>query len=150
MCFQALRQIEIGNIKRMDIDLRKAEIYIRMTIKSENRTLRLEPQQVMDIHEYLLLTNNHEVKESASLLNAKHLNRNSQQLSDKLKSNPENHSFKNLQQIRASVITNWLKHHDVMTVKYMAGHRFVSSTERYNMANVEELKQKILRVHPMG
>jgi integrase/recombinase XerD len=58
--------------------------------------------------------------------------------------------FVNTGQVRASTITHWTAQHDIMTVKYMAGHRWVSSTEWYNMASVEELKQKILRVHPMG
>ncbi len=121
-----------------------------MTLKSERRKLKLESQQVLDIHEHLLLTNPCEIKERDKLIVTNNYNALTQQITEKLKKNLNNIKFKNLQQVRNSVITNWLKHYDLMQVKYMAGHRFVSSTERYNMANVEELKQKILRVHPMG
>lgn len=59
--------------------------------------------------------------------------------------------LKNLLQIRASVITKWLKHynqpggvHGLRETKYMAKHKYVSSTERYKTDNLENL-QKDLR-----
>ena len=149
VCFQAMRINEIGNIKRSDIDLRKAEIYIRMTVKSESRTLKLQPQQVLDIYEYLLKTNGTEVKENDKLIQYDKMSYLFQQIKNEFKT--EEYSYlKTSDQIRNSVISNWLKVHDLLQVKYMAGHRFVSSTERFSMAEVEELKRKILRVHPMG
>ena len=38
--------------------------------------------------------------------------------------------IKNAGQIRQSVITHWLKTHNLREVQYMAGHRWVSSTDR--------------------
>lgn len=40
-----------------------------------------------------------------------------------------NRSAKNLDQIRSSVITHWVRMHDLRKAQYMAGHRYVSSTE---------------------
>jgi integrase/recombinase XerD len=57
--------------------------------------------------------------------------------------------FVNTGQVRVSAITHWTAQQDIMTAKYMAGHRWVSSTEWNNMASVEELKQKILRAYSM-
>jgi integrase/recombinase XerD len=40
-----------------------------------------------------------------------------------------------LQQLRASVIVHWLKLYNLREVQYMAGHRYVSSTESFNECN---------------
>jgi site-specific recombinase XerC len=57
--------------------------------------------------------------------------------------------IKNLQQIRASVITHWLKLYNLRQVQYMAGHRFVSSTEAYMVNDLEGLLEDINKFHPM-
>jgi integrase/recombinase XerD len=41
-----------------------------------------------------------------------------------------NHNLKNSKQIRASFITYWLQHHNIREVQYLAGHCYISSTER--------------------
>ena len=51
--------------------------------------------------------------------------------------------------IRSTVIANWLKTKDVRIVQYMAGHRWVSSTERYDVLNLEGLKESLKKYHPM-
>jgi integrase/recombinase XerD len=51
--------------------------------------------------------------------------------------------------IRATVLAEWLKTIDIRTVQYMAGHRYVSSTERYYVMNLEELKDSLNKYHPM-
>ena len=59
---------------------------------------------------------------------------------------PSIHSAKS---IRNMVIAEWLKKIDVRKVQYMAGHRYVSSTERYNGMNLQELKDSLNKFHPM-
>ena len=56
------------------------------------------------------------------------------------KTNPKMASWKI---IRSTVIAEWLKTHDVRVVQYMAGHRYVSSTERYKVANLREFKESL-------
>lgn len=51
--------------------------------------------------------------------------------------------------IRQSIITHWLTLFDIRKVQYLAGHRFVSSTEWYKPGNLEELKREINLYHPM-
>ena len=55
----------------------------------------------------------------------------------------------NMAQIRASVITNWLKHYNLLEVQYMAGHKYVSSTERYRTYNLEDLQKELEKYHPL-
>jgi integrase/recombinase XerD len=52
-------------------------------------------------------------------------------------------------QIRASTITNWLKHYNLREVQYMAGHKYVSSTERYRMDTLEDLQKELEKYHPL-
>ena len=58
--------------------------------------------------------------------------------------------FINLRQIRTSVITHWLKQHNLREVQYMAGHRYVSTTEGYLVNQTEDLQADIDKFHPLG
>jgi integrase/recombinase XerD len=48
------------------------------------------------------------------------------------------------------VITHWLKTHNLREVQYMAGNRWVSSTERYQQNNLEDLQNEINQYHPLN
>lgn len=52
-------------------------------------------------------------------------------------------------QIRASVITNWLKHHNLCEVLYMAGHKNLNFTERYRTDNLKDLQKELEKYHPL-
>ncbi len=53
--------------------------------------------------------------------------------------------------IRMSVITNLLKEgKDLRLVQTFAGHKYPSATERYKQSGIEELKQVIQKLHPLG
>jgi len=54
------------------------------------------------------------------------------------------------QQIRASVIVKWVKQYNLRKAQYQAGHRYVSSTEKYLQNEAEGLKQEIEQYHPLG
>jgi integrase/recombinase XerD len=56
---------------------------------------------------------------------------------------------KQASQIRASVIAEWSRRHDVRIVQYMCGHKYVSATERYQSANLDELKEQLRLHHPL-
>jgi len=57
--------------------------------------------------------------------------------------------LKSSHQIRASVITHWLKQYNLREVQYMAGHKRVQSTESYQKNDTESLQLDIDRFHPM-
>ena len=57
----------------------------------------------------------------------------------------------NTKTIRQSVIVNLLKSgHDLRLVQVFAGHKYPSSTEKYRQTEVEELKNEVLKYHPLG
>ena len=54
--------------------------------------------------------------------------------------------------IRQSVIANWLneKHLPLEQVQLMAGHKWISSTERYKQTDLNEQRELINKWHPLG
>lgn len=55
----------------------------------------------------------------------------------------------NAKQIRSSVITHWLGQNNLRQVQYMAGHKYVSSTERYQVSSLDDLQNELKEHHPM-
>jgi integrase/recombinase XerD len=74
--------------------------------------------------------------------------------------NSLSHLFKDIQkinpgitsakQIRQSAITHWLKTMNLRQVQYMAGHKYVSSTERYQANNLDHLQDRLEKFHPLN
>ena len=50
----------------------------------------------------------------------------------------------------ASGITNWLKHYNLRQVQVLAGHRYISSTERYLQDDLENLHEIVNNFHPIN
>jgi integrase/recombinase XerD len=61
----------------------------------------------------------------------------------------ENAQISSVKIIRSSVIGHWLKSYNLRQVQYMAGHKYVSSTERYKGNNLEDLKKNLEEFHPL-
>jgi integrase/recombinase XerD len=51
-------------------------------------------------------------------------------------------------QLKASVIVHWLKLYNLRQVQYMAGHRYVSSTESFLVNEMDEMIGDIEKYHP--
>jgi integrase/recombinase XerD len=57
----------------------------------------------------------------------------------------------NARTLRQSVITNMLKEgKDLRVVQVFAGHKKISSTEKYRQSGLEELQAAINKYHPLG
>jgi integrase/recombinase XerD len=67
----------------------------------------------------------------------------------KLRGQHPKHAKLTSRKIRESVIVYWLKTKDIRTVQYLAGHRYVSSTERYKKLDMEHLKEQVNELHPL-
>ena len=53
--------------------------------------------------------------------------------------------------IRQSVITNLLKEgKDLRVVQVFAGHKKISTTEKYRQSGLKELQEAIEKYHPLG
>lgn len=56
--------------------------------------------------------------------------------------------FINFQQVRASVITTWLKSDGLRKAQYMAGHKHIHATEEYLPNQIEDLTEDISKFNP--
>lgn len=156
MIWQGLNTTELFRLTVKDLKLREGKIFIAGTRRSNERTLKLESVQIMDLMEYNLQIRNELLeltgKETDQLFissgRGKHINGMMQKFMQNVrKQNPKIDSAK---QIRTSVIVHWLKQYNLRQVQYMAGHRFVSSTEAYLINDLDGLSEEIEKFHPMG
>lgn len=142
--------ISTTTLKRLEvshINFDKGEIYIPGSKRSNSRTLKLHANQIIPLHTYVLQT-----REKLGLTDDYLFSRNTINIMNHLV--PElkgmNPNIRNLEQIRASVIMNWIKHHSIRKVQYMAGHKYISSTEKYRQQDVESLQKALEQYHPMS
>jgi site-specific recombinase XerD len=156
LIYQGLSAMELSRLTLKDLKLREGKIYVAGSRRSNEREMKLEAAQIMDLMEYSLKTRDAilalEAKQSEQLLvstgKGHKLNNALQKLVQTLtKINPKVSSLK---QIRTSVITHWLKNHNLREVQYMAGHRYVSSTEAYLVNDLDDLLEDVNKYHPIG
>lgn len=151
LIYQGLKREEVETLRPEHLKLREGKIQVPATAKNNGRILALQPHQILDLQEYLLLIRPKLQNQSERLFTGRNdiesLKNSLLHLNHALrKINP---NLKNAQQIRQSVITEWLKEKDLRMVQYMAGHKYVSSTERYQTSNLEDLKEALNKHHPL-
>lgn len=153
---------EIDTLELCDLDLMNATLKIHGARKSNERILQLEATQIGVLMDYLQnirpqLLDYHQNKENQRLFlslpeiskdktNSQNLMHVFKPLTKQVKEIDKN--FLNFQQLRASVITNWLKVHGLRKTQVLAGHRYISSTEKYKQNNLQELTDDISKLHP--
>lgn len=155
LIYQGLSAMELSRLKVTDLKLREGKIHIGGSRKSNERTLKLEAVQIMDMMEYSLQTRTailgltHKQSDHLFISTGKgqKLGNTLQQLIKRLKA--INNKVENLQQIRTSVIIYWLKRYNLREAQYMAGHRYVSSTESYLINDLDDLQEDITKFHPI-
>jgi integrase/recombinase XerD len=148
--FQAVGSSELGKIELKDVDLLNAKIYIPATRTTNSRTLDLHIQQLLLFQDYCINIRSEILREKGNtseyllVSHGKAKGLLSNVISVVIRNLHLNYpKLINLQQIRQSVITAWIKQHGLRKAQYMAGHRYVSSTERYNEDKLEELKKEV-------
>lgn len=156
MIYQGMGTSELTRLTEQDIKLREGKVYITGSRKSNERTLKLEATQIMDIMEYQLQARNELLQLSkkqtdsyfVSTGTSDRFNNMIQKLMEKL--HTQHSKVTTVKQIRTSVITHWLKLYNLRQVQYMAGHRYVSTTEGYLVNDLDDLSEEITKFHPMG
>lgn len=156
LIYQGIATDDIKHLELKHLQLREGKITIPGTRRSNERTLTLEAHQVFDLYDYvnevrkemLRLTQKQSTALFISTGTGHNMLNSIQKLTDEIiRQNP---GLENLQQVRASVITGWLKQYNKRKVQYMAGHRYVSSTEAYEANNIEALQEDLQKYYPLG
>lgn len=169
LVFQALTREEIEKLEITHVKLTAGRIDIPGSKRSNGRTLKLDALQMLGLQEYISITRPELLKgqgvygigrkpDSINKGKAQHQLFISMHGSGDMKNSflhlinglrKLNPKLINAQQVRQSVITVWLKTKDLRTVQYMAGHRYVSSTERYQINQLDDLQEALNQFHPL-
>jgi site-specific recombinase XerD len=152
LVYQGLQTEEITRLEAVHIRLKEGKVFIKGTSYSNERWLPLQAHQVAELQEYIQAS---QFKEGIFLARPVRADGSKRNISNRMK-----HMITQLQkldprvinvnQIRSSVITFWLQRYNLRQVQYMAGHKYVSSTERYQVLNSDDLQNELQKHHPMG
>ena len=151
MIYQGLESGDFMTIETNDIDLEKGTIYVPARKKRNSRKLALQAHQILSLIE--LLQEEKTTEKLFSPYNDKedHFHYLLQKLSKKLK-----HQIKEkleidiikLSHLRQSRIAIWVKKEGIRKGQYKAGFKKVTSAERYQKADLENLREQIKKHHP--
>jgi site-specific recombinase XerD len=143
LIYQALHTGELSQLQVKDIDLDKGVIYVNGNNRINARILKLEPIQILPISNYLNM-----LKTKTEQLFKENPRSSVSAIIQELKGlDPK---IQNAYQLRASVIMHWLKIHDKRKTQYLIGHKYISSTEKYEEQNVDGLMDLLKKYHPFG
>lgn len=153
LIYQGLRVEEVAALKLQDLQLREGKIAVHALRRTAARVMKLESHQVYELMDYLHEVRKHFLQpcETTDRLFINQQGGNNfygitQMILSHLRK--INSRVKNLEQLRASVITAWLRQYDLRKVQWLSGHKYVSSTEAYKANVIDELENDIARFHP--
>ena len=162
LVYQGITTAEAQRILIEDINLRNGTIDIRGGRIGKDRTLALKSHQIIDLMEYQYQTRTELLKyykeptkqlflatppAGKTEVTAHNTLEIWKRLTQELKE--QNPKFINCKQVRASVITHWLKQYNVREVQYRAGHKNIYSTEMYQINDIDDLQNEIDKYHPI-
>jgi integrase/recombinase XerD len=161
LIYQALRQKEITNLKVQDIDLGSGTIFINASRGTNERKLQLKTNQVMMFYKYIDAARQGLLKSTTEklIINLRGKPETGEGINYLIETFKNKFPDRNLnaKTIRQSVISNLLKPASaggkgkgLREVQDFAGHKKISSTERYRQTGLEELKAAIQKYHPLG
>jgi len=167
LAYQGATTWEVEKIEMEDLDLMKGTLKIRGGLHSNGRTLPLKASQIGLFFNYLQnirpqLLEYHKKESDLLFLASLDVGKGEKKkvfketlklsvgtffnLSKQVKVIDK--QFFNFKQVRASVITNWLKTEGLRKTQYLAGHRYISSTEAYICNDLDGLIDDINKLHP--
>lgn len=155
LIWQGLHSGELEKLEVNHIDLSEGRIYIPSTSRSNSRILPLHPLQILPLHTYIHGGTREQLQpqgdESACAADRLFVGSMQAMFRFLLKElQGINPVIKNGLHIRASVILHWLKLHNKRQVQYMAGHKYIDSTEKYAVQEMDSLTDALTKHHPFG
>jgi integrase/recombinase XerD len=156
LVYQGVKTEELAILEIKDVKLKEGKIEVPGNRNGNARTLKLESHQVLEMYEYILQTRNAIMGKSGektdrlfiSIEGGSDLHNYMTRLMVRLRK--QNKLVVNAKQLRASVIMKWLKQYNLRQVQYLAGHRYISSTEAYQQNEMEGLTDEVNLYHPLG
>lgn len=154
MAYQGLTTSDMKRLQLEHIKPYQGKIYISKGKIGNRRELTLKPWQVIKFMEYInevrpkIVFKNNTETTNVFIASNDRLTDTVMWIIKKLKK--INHKVVNTHQIRASVIVNWLGQYNLRQVQVMAGHKYISTTERYLQEDLKQLQEVINKYHPLS
>lgn len=152
--YQGLNTTNLKSLLLEHLELYRGKIYVPSTRRNNSRTMELKSWQVLDLLEYI-----NEIRPALAKTNKLHneslfipqnnfndlIQRGIVKRLQKI-----NSKAGNVNHLRASVIVNWLGQFNIRKAQYLAGHKYISSTEKYRQNNLESLHEAVNQFHPLA
>jgi integrase/recombinase XerD len=151
LIYQGITVAEIMRLKAHHFLIKDGRVIIKGTHHTGERKINLEAHQINLLQQYIKASKDKEgylfIEPRRKQVSPTNISNRLQYMFYQLKElNPKVVSAK---QIRMSVITHWLKKHSLRETQYLAGHKYVSSTARYQTTNLDDLQQALKDHHPL-
>lgn len=147
MIWQGAVSGEIEKMTLEHVNLDNGTMYIPKSRRGASRELKLFNNQILQLYKY--------INEARPKLNPKQnelipgiVNNHLYHVLEELKG--INQKVNNASQLRASMIIHWIKVHGKRQAQYMAGHKYISSTEKFELQEIDSLTDTLLRHHPFS
>lgn len=147
MIWQGAISGEVEKIQLEHVKLNEGVIHIPKSRRGSSRDLKLYPNQILQLYQY--------INEARTKLKPQHnelvpgiINNHFARLSQELKG--LNQKINNTSQLRASMIIHWIKVYGKRQAQYMAGHKYIGSTERFELQEMDSLTDTLLKHHPFS
>jgi site-specific recombinase XerD len=144
---QALERHEILKLKKREINLEEGIIYISQSQKKNERILKLESDQILQLQKYI----NKLPEERENFIVYNQLRNKLKSLLKSLQNQKSHHGIeiKSHNQLRQSRYKEWIKQHGLRKAQYLGGFKKVSSIQVYKDKDLENLKENIKKYHPL-
>lgn len=140
MVYQGMDSGELDRLTVDDVNPSKGTIYIASSGRRKQRVLKMEASQTIPLYEYLRNVSPNQTKLFDICI---------QQSMDYLLKTLKGIQplIRNAEHIRQSRILVWVGKLDIRTAQYQIGHKYVSSTEKYQVQNTDDLVEELNRIH---
>jgi site-specific recombinase XerD len=147
MIWQGAVSGEIEKITLEHLNLDQGTIYIPKCRRGAGRELKLFPKQIIQLYQYINETRT-KLNPKADELIIGYVDNHVYRLMQELKGiNQKVHSAS---QLRTSIIIHWIKVYGKRQAQYMAGHKYISSTEKFELQEIDTLTDTLLKHHLFG
>ena len=156
--YQGLDMREFMGIELHHLQLEKGQMYVGERQQKRERYLPLQANQVLSLDRFIRDTRPQLIQEESDKLfapQADHYNLlhwQFKQLSKKVKEQTKaklNIDIHKISQLRQSRIASWVREEGLRKAQYLAGFKTVSSAERYQKADLTDLKAQVEIYHPL-
>lgn len=140
LIYQGLTPYDLNILRISDFSLERGEVELVGTTRINSRNLKLDAQQIYPLIRYFEATSKDKLftRRICDILND--LNRKVEKVTGQAIKTKD---------YRTSRVMIWLKQHNLRRVQHLAGFKYLSSLQKYQQQEIEDLKKKLEGCFPI-